>query len=118
MMREVRPVYMATRSTIIHSFLSVSGILLLSALYHITSRGNCHEDIYPENEDRQQGLELFYPGRILRNVNFITVETDLSFCPSSALHKQLHSSLYACLYALKMNRNPASNFRILLNPRS
>jgi hypothetical protein len=45
---------------------------------------------------------------IVRNVNFITPATDLSFCPSSALRKQLHSLLCACLRALKMNRNPAS----------
>ena len=36
----------------------------------------------------------------------------LFFFPSSALQKQLHSSLCACFCALKMKKNPAQNCQI------
>ncbi len=49
-------------------------------------------------------------------MNFITSETDLSFCPSSALRKLLHSLLCACFRALNMNRNPAPVADVILFP--
>gem|GEM_PF-386419 len=45
---------------------------------------------------------------VLRNVYFISYAADRSFCPSSALRKQLHSLLCACFRALNTNKNPAS----------
>jgi len=44
---------------------------------------------------------------MLRNVHKITSTTNLSFCPSSALQKQLHSLLCNCFCALNINKNTA-----------
>lgn len=43
----------------------------------------------------------------LRNVHEITSTTDMSFFPSSAMHKQLYSLLCVCTCALKRGKNPA-----------
>ncbi len=50
---------------------------------------------------------------MIRNEQEITPTTDLSFCLSSALQKQLHSLLCACFCALKTNKNPVSVVKVI-----
>ncbi|WP_211200754.1 hypothetical protein, partial [Bathymodiolus platifrons methanotrophic gill symbiont] len=55
----------------------------------------------------------------LRNENSIIPKSDLSFDHTAALEKQLRSLCYAPVFLAQLcSQNPASYFRVLLNPRS
>ncbi len=67
-----------------------------------------HQIENPRKHPKETAWAMEWRNRqLLRNVHGITSSTDLSWCPSSVLPQQLHSSLCACCSALKTNNNPA-----------
>ncbi len=61
------------------------------ALYHITSRGDRHEDIYRDNEDRKQWLEIL--SQVCDRFNWV-VSTWL--LPSRAVKKHEEALMLEC----------------------